>query len=407
MKNIDSEYEQYIRFYLDTTIVPKESKENVTYYYTNPSKKFVSFIKKASGKEDYLLSYPMSAAWNLTSACNLRCVHCLYNDTGYNNTNDLSTEQALKLADELINDFGITYVMLTGGEIFTRKDTLDIIRRFKKNNVGVRLLTNAALLEDEQIDEIAELFNPYTDSMHISLDGATNETFKKIRRTDLFGKITQNIKKLTDKKVRVNAVCTVNKINYSEVVDTYKLSKDLGIYCFIVGRVAYYNNSHTDLIVSNRDLFKLYYELMQNEYLAEPLLSANFWTPAEVFNIPEVREIAKESYYQDLINLHHKKIKSVSCQYHDKIAIQSDGTIYLCLEALAYNMAPLGSFKENSLKEIWENRWDNMLFKPRKIENMKCKNCKYNVYCNSGCPVKAYFASGDVNAPQVPSCQPF
>lgn len=404
LKVIDKEYEQYIRFYLDSVIIPKKFNKDKTYYYSNPNRKFVSYIQDFAGNKNYLFSYPLSVTWNLTSACNLRCVHCLYKEIGYNNENDLTNEQALALADELINDFGITYIIFTGGEIFLRKDIIDIIRRFKENNIGIRLLTNGALLNDEQINEISELFNPYTDSMNISLDAFTDETFIKIRGKDLLKKITGNIKKLTDKKVRVNAVCTVNKINYSEVLDIYNLSKDLGVYGFIAGKAVPYDKSHYSLIADNKDLFKLYYNIMKNEISDGPVLTANFWTPSELLNFPEVKNIIEEKHYQNLIKKYHKQVKSFSCQYHDKITIQSDGTIYLCLEALANNIAPLGNYKKNSLKEIWENRWDNMLFKPANTENSPCKHCKYNTYCNSGCMVKNYLKTKDIEKLHNPVC---
>jgi len=385
---IDKEYEKYIRFYLDSTLNQKKLNKVFSIYPTGVNKKYTAYIQKLSGCDDYMLSYPVSATWNLTSACNFRCVHCLYNDTKYSSENDLSTVQAMKLADELIHDFGVVYVLLTGGELFLRNDTMDLIRKFKANNVGVKILTNASLMTEAQIDEIAELFNPYTDSVHISLDGAKNETFKKIRHTDTFEKIIQNTKKLCYRKVKVTAVCTVSAINYSEVIDIYKLAGELGCYGFVASPVEYHNPSHTELMVSNKNLFKLAYELFQCETPTTPCLAVTFFSPIDLLNIPEVLTVIKEEHYQNIIKAHSTEIQQRSCQYHDKISIQSDGRIYLCLEALANDLAPIGSYKNNSLLEIWENRHENMLFKLRKIENMICNDCRYNTYCNSGCKSK-------------------
>lgn len=398
---IDKEYDKYIRFYLDSLLDRPVLKKDFQIYPTGPNKKYVTYMQKLTGNEDYLLTYPISAIWNLTSACNFRCVHCLYNDTEYLSDNDLSPQQAMKLSDELINDFGIVYVLLTGGEIFLRKDLMDLIRKFKSNNVAIKLLTNASLITDEQIDELSELFNPYTDSMQISLDGATNETFKKIRRTDSFGKITENIRKLCDKKINVTVVCTVNTINYNEVIDTYKLSDQLGVYGFLASILEYHNESHSKLMVPTRDLFKLYYELAKCETSKTPGLSINFFSPIDILNIPEVRTIIEEERYQNLIKTQFSEAKPWACQHHDKIAIQSDGTLYLCMEALTSNLAPLGNYKKNSLLEIWENRYENMLFQPRKIENMACNKCSYNKFCNSGCMVKAYMRTKNLNTPSI------
>ena len=400
MLKIDKDYENAIRFLLDNMLLPP-NKQKFTYRYdTNVAKKIASYIKDNSEEKDnYLFSTPLSCFWNFTSACNFRCVHCLYNDTEYSSENDLSHEEVLKLTDEIINDFGITFVALSGGEIFMRPDIIDVVRKLKENNVAVRLQTNAALINDKQIDEIAELFNPYTDSIHISVDGATHETFKKIRQTDLFEKITGNIKKLTSKGVRVMTVCTVNNINYNEVIDTYKLCADLGAYEFVAAKTNYHNESHKDLIVPDRDLFLLYADLIPQE--TEKLrLNASFFTPLELLNIPEVRQIIEEEKYQTSMNERYKKVYNRNCHSHDKLAIQSDGTIYLCLEALCKDFAPLGNYKQQSMAEIWENRHNNILFEKRDITKMQCNNCKYNKFCNSGCVIKSYPETHDINTPQ-------
>ena len=81
-------------------------------------------------KFDFLFSKPVYAWWDLTSACNFRCIHCLYNDTEYASKNDLTTERASLLVDELI-EAGVVYVVLSGGEIFMRPDLLDIVKKLK------------------------------------------------------------------------------------------------------------------------------------------------------------------------------------------------------------------------------------------------------------------------------------
>ena len=98
----NNNYEKNIRFYLDTIFKNKNSLERVRDYEDNPSKNFIEYIKRASEDVNYKFASPMSVFWNLTSACNFRCIHCLYNDTEYANKNDLTTERASLLADELI-----------------------------------------------------------------------------------------------------------------------------------------------------------------------------------------------------------------------------------------------------------------------------------------------------------------
>ena len=397
----DVYYEKYIRFYLDALFKPTLKTENNS--NVDVKQNMLKYIFMTSGDRNYMLSNPLSATWNLTSACNFRCIHCLYNDKGYSSSNDLSTEQALKLANELINA-EIIHVDLTGGETFLRNDLMDIVCRFKENNVAVTLFTNGSLLNDKNINEISKMFNPHTDIVRISLDAATDDTFRKIRRSDKFHKINENIKKLTDKGVVVSNVCTVNIINKDEIIDIYKLSKNIGARNFIVSKMDNFNDSHYSLDVNDRELFKIYYELSKNESFDKTNLPS-FWKPDELLNIPEVLEIINEPYYQGLMKKQYKEaLINGDCQCHEKIAIQSDGNIYLCLRALNYNLAPLGNCKDNSFAEIWEKRWSNPLFQPRNREKSMCASCKFNAFCNGGCKLEAYISSGNVNIPAISTC---
>jgi len=57
---------------------------------------------------------PITAVWEITFACNMRCKHC---GSGCNTTkpDELSTEEALKVCDQ-IAELKIDYITLSGGE---------------------------------------------------------------------------------------------------------------------------------------------------------------------------------------------------------------------------------------------------------------------------------------------------
>ena len=57
---------------------------------------------------------PMTAVWEITMGCNMRCKHC---GSSCENAlpDELTTEEALDLADQ-IADLGLTWITLSGGE---------------------------------------------------------------------------------------------------------------------------------------------------------------------------------------------------------------------------------------------------------------------------------------------------
>jgi len=389
---IDFEYENAIRFYLDNMLnfhpetLPDEPDMNAV-------KPFKSYILN-NAPAGFKFSRPMFAWWNLTSACNYRCIHCLYNDGEYSCKNDLNEEEALRLANELIEDFGIVEIALTGGEIFLRKQLLfEIVKLFKKNNVAVKLMTNASLINNHDIEVLSDILNPYTDSIQISLDGACAETFEKIRLTKDFDKIINNIKKLANANIRIIVAQTVNSINFKETEDLYQLCAKIGVKDFIAGKMLYYNESHKKLLVDDRDYFILAQKLMSNKQ-KETSLKIGFFKPVDLLNNPDVEKILQEESYQKLLE-NYKTPLPRSCNLNDKIFIQSDGKVYMCLEAICEE-ALMGDFRQNSLMEIWAKKDSNVFFQPRNT----CGECKYNRICNSGCMAKAFRKFGQINMPE-------
>lgn len=388
-----SEVESAIRFYLDNIldtnqkVIPDEPDMNAV-------KPFKNYILNQA-PEGFKFSRPMFAWWNLTSACNLRCIHCLYNNTEYSNKNDLSAKEAFRLAEELIEDFGIVEIALTGGEIFLRKDLINIVKLFKENNVAVKLMTNATLIKEDDIKILGKLLNPYADSVQISLDGASADTYAKIRLTKDFDKVINNIKQLTASGIRVIAAQTVNSINLDETLELYRLCGKIGVKDFIAGKMLYYNESHKDLMVSDDKYFILAQKLLSNK-LEKTSLKLGFFKPIDLLNHPLVEKILQEEKYQQLLKSYKIPLLR-SCNLNDKIFINSDGKVYMCLEAIC-DEALMGDFRKNSLLEIWGNRNSNVFFKPRNT----CYECKYNKICNSGCLAKAFRKFGTINMPERP-----
>lgn len=407
MNQYDNEYKLALRYCLERAFLKNVVPTDPISIDLNVVKPLINYIRTLTpNPEDFIFSKPVYAWWDLTSACNFRCIHCLYNDRDYSDKNDLSTQEAFRLAEELVNDMGISCINLTGGEIFLRKDTLDIIEIFKKNNVAVRLATNASLLDDQKISKLADLFNPYTDMVQISLDGATSETFKKIRRTDTFDKIISNIKKLTNSGVTVNVAYTVNNINNKEVFDAYKLCNELGVKTFFVGKLICYNESHKKLALPNRDLVVLSSKIKNmdcTDYKTE--FRSSFFSVLELLNLPYASEILREQPFVEYFKKNNKSMEK-ECSFHDRLSIRSDGRIYMCMQAESCPDSLLGNFRENSLSEIWEKRFDNVLFKKRQMKDTNCSTCFYGGVCNSGCKAISLQKFNNQNLPEI-NCKYF
>jgi MoaA/NifB/PqqE/SkfB family radical SAM enzyme len=63
---------------------------------------------------------PVTCFWEITEACNLRCIHCEA-DAGHAAADELGADAALRVAREL-TEARVEAVCLTGGEPLVRPD---------------------------------------------------------------------------------------------------------------------------------------------------------------------------------------------------------------------------------------------------------------------------------------------
>ena len=96
----------------------------------------------------------------------MRCKHC---GSSCENPlpDELTTEEALDLADQ-IADLGLTWITLSGGEPFIRKDWHLIAKRLSDKGVIPNIISNGWLVTDDIISKLKE---SKVGTIAISLDG--------------------------------------------------------------------------------------------------------------------------------------------------------------------------------------------------------------------------------------------
>lgn len=170
------------------------------------------------------LNAPLDVEWEITNACNLRCLHC-YVAANEKLEKELDTNEALRLVEELDNT-GVTDITISGGEPFLRSDLWRIIEEIKSRRIPFSVYTNGTLLNDKRIRRLAE-YNIKTIS--VSLDGATAETHNFVQNAKTFDKVLAAIKSLQDYDVKVQVLFTLMKVNFTEFDVLVELCKKLNV----------------------------------------------------------------------------------------------------------------------------------------------------------------------------------
>ena len=169
---------------------------------------------------------PLTATFELTHACNLRCCHC-YLENSQGSEDELTTDQWLSCIDQAV-DLGAYFATFTGGEIFSRPDFLDIARYALKRGVFFALQTNGTRIDAEMADVVRDL---HPTKVEISLYGASAEVHDGITGVPgSFRKSVKAIELLRNRDIKVGVKTTVMSMNRDQVQPIREMAAGLGAW---------------------------------------------------------------------------------------------------------------------------------------------------------------------------------
>lgn len=324
----------------------------------------ISKILEKKCTEKYI---PFAVQFELTYRCNHSCRHCYIVN---NKEKELTFKEITSILDQLV-EIGTFYLCFTGGEIFIRKDFLDIAWYAKEKGFFLILLTNGTLIRDKEIDELKKL-RPL--GIEISLLGARPKTHDFITNTPgSFKRAVSTIKKLLEQGVTVTTKTTLVKKNIKEYKDIKSLAQTLGVHA----------KTGTEIIPridGKRDPQK--YRISWEDRL-------NYLYPDEPAGCP----LGDTDKHRGLTCKAGKAVASISPY----------GDVQPCI------LMPirLGNLKKKTFKEIWYPKGNGILNHIRsiKVPDLKvCSQCRGARFCIR-CPGTAYLETGDLLAPSPLACQ--
>ena len=168
--------------------------------------------------------------WNITRRCNLKCVHCYAHAKNQEFKDELTTEEGLKLLDDLA-DFGVPVVLFSGGEPLMRKDLSTLAEYAVSKGMRAVISTNGTLITEEKARELKKIGLSY---VGISLDGMkkVNDRFRGVAGAyEMALKGIENCKKAG---IKVGLRFTINKHNAAEIPKIFDLVEKIKIprICF-------------------------------------------------------------------------------------------------------------------------------------------------------------------------------
>lgn len=206
-------------------------------YYANLTREQnMKLINDERLSEYKLESLPTQIVLDLTTKCNLNCCHCtdhhnkevsLYRNQAENYVN----YERYKFLFDYVNSI---YLNISGEPLMAKGfwEMLDYIDE-SENDPFLFTVTNALLLDEKAADRIV---NSKFKMLTISMDGATQKSYKRLRRGGDIELLHKNIKNLMKKRkesqrdnLEIRMLYTVQRENLEEIPLAVKLAGELGI----------------------------------------------------------------------------------------------------------------------------------------------------------------------------------
>jgi len=163
--------------------------------------------------------------WNVTRACNLKCIHCYARAVERGDESEIDHEKGLALIDDLAL-FGVPVILFSGGEPLMRPDLVGLARHAVDKGMRAVVSTNGTLITRQKARELKQIGLSY---VGVSLDGmeSVNDRFRGKRGA--FRDAIAGIKNCQEMGLKVGLRFTINRLNVVEIPRIFDLLEDYDI----------------------------------------------------------------------------------------------------------------------------------------------------------------------------------
>ncbi|WP_417815976.1 heme d1 biosynthesis radical SAM protein NirJ [Thalassospira alkalitolerans] len=341
--------------------------------------------------------------WNLIRRCNLTCRHCYASAVNKDFPGELSTKQVFKTMENL-RDFNVPVLILSGGEPLMRPDIFDISAYAKELGFYVALSSNGTLIDDTNIDQIA---NADYDYVGVSLDGlnATHDYFRRLEGG--FDLALRGAKLCRDAGLPVGIRFTMTRENYQDLpglldlVEQERIDKFYFSHLNYAGRGNHNRKDHAFYAMTREALLMMFArcEADVKNGIARDYVTGNndadgvflkFWIDE---HYPEASEqIGK------MLRRWGGNASGVNVANIDNLGNVHPDTMWW--------QHTLGNVLKRPFSEIWQDVSDPLMAglkqRPRLVHG-RCGACQYRDICGGNTRTRAYQLTGDPWA-EDPGC---
>jgi radical SAM protein with 4Fe4S-binding SPASM domain len=319
---------------------------------------------------------PMQVSIEVTRRCPLECQHC-YNNLPMGDqearSREMTTEEHFKMLDELV-EMGTFWLLYTGGEIFARKDFLEIYTYAKNKGFLITLFTNGTLINEKIADYLVE-YPPF--AIEITLYGRTRETYEALTMIPgSYDRCLRGVKLLRERGLPLKLKTVATSINKHEIGAMRRFAEEeLGVE------------------------FKFDPQINPRIDCSQSPLAVRL-TPEEVVALDMAAPKGVSEYRR--LAIHDEKNpatpESANGVYicgggMNSFAINAYGEMSICV----ISQQETFGVRKSSIKEVWDGSL-LQLRKRKRTQTTKCVECGIRALCGM-CPANGELENGDQESP--------
>lgn len=333
--------------------------------------------------QDVAARVPVSAVWELTLACDLRCRHC-GSRAGHRRPRELDLAECRSVIQQLAQ-LGTREIGLIGGEAYLRPDWLEIIRAIREAGIDCSLQSGARNLTRERIEAAAAAG---LQGLGVSLDGLAN-VHDRLRGVE--GSFAAAIEALEHARA-CGLVTSVNTQLFRASVPCLPQLLDeilrLGVTAWLVGLTVPMGRAadNDELLLQPYDLLELFPLLaelhergLRHGLVLQPANNVGYFGP----------------YEAGLRRSDHAEVHFSGCDAgRNLIGLEADGSVKGCPGLSPEYVA--GNVRDQPIAELWRKRAELDFMQRASVDDLwgYCRICYFAEVCQGGCTWMAHSLFG-------------
>ncbi|MFO7570028.1 MAG: heme b synthase [Smithellaceae bacterium] len=333
-------------------------------------------------------------AWEVTRSCNLSCVHCRAASHLGPYPGELSTEECLRLIDDIAS-VSQPVIILTGGEPLLRPDIFEIAAYGTQKGLRMVMATNGTLVDE---DVARRMIASGIQRVSISIDGSDAQSHDAFRQEQgAFAGAMRGIAAMKSAGLEFQINTTITTANLHQIKDIHDLALRIGAAAH-----------HIFLLVPTGRGKDLALQAITAADYEETLL----WFHRESLTCEIQLKATCAPHYFRIMHQNKPKgvkpVKKAGSHFHESTR-GCLGGISFCfishvgqVQPCGYLELDCGNVQKQSFGDIWETSGVFCNLRDDSKYEGKCGRCEFLKVCG-GCRARAYEATGNYMA-EEPLC---